>query len=385
MPLDGCALNWVGYIQLNEMISIAEGAFLYMPMTIYDIAREAGVSAATVSRFIRGHKVRPENAVVLQKIINQSDYQPNLAARSLVTKKTVVAGLIVPDVLNPFYASVFRGFHDALLESGYQVILANSDAIAEREMALVESLQRLGVVGIAIVPAVSEKFVPIERCKAQIRQLDKLRQDGMAIVTMTESLVYQETFDTVSVDGGEAAFLAVQHLLRTGHETIAMVGGSTEADAIQRRIDGCRRGIAEYGLSPEAMFVFSGGTDRNSGYELASEVLRRQPRVTAMLCVNDQVALGVLTYLEDRHINVPAQVAVIGIDDIADARICRPRLSTVAQPQFDIGYESAQILLKRINGELESESPISRVLPVRLKVRDSTWAPSNRGESGSTE
>ncbi len=341
---------------------------------IYDVAQRADVSVATVSRYIRGQPVRPDNAEVIAQAIADLDYRPSIAARALVTKRTGVVGMVVPNIANAFYSEVFRGFHDCLLADNYQVILANSDGLPNQETQVIDSLVRLGVEGLALVPLASEAALGSEAQRSAIRRLQRIQTSGStAVVVITECLPYQEAFDTVSVDGREAAYVATRHLLRTGREHVMPLGGHPEADAVRRRIDGYHQAMIEYGLSSYSLRHYPGGMDRESGYRLMEKVLREHPEVTAVLGVNDQVALGALMFLEDHAIQIPEQVAVMGIDDVAEARIVRPRLSTVAQPQYEIGYEAGRLLLARTGGEEEPDGPICRMLPTRLKVRESTW------------
>ncbi|MCY0899183.1 MAG: LacI family DNA-binding transcriptional regulator [Firmicutes bacterium] len=341
---------------------------------IYDVAKRAGVSVATVSRYIRGHPVRPDNAEGIAQAIAELDYRPSSAARALITKRTGVVGMVVPNIANAFYSEVFRGFHDCLLASNYQVILANSDRVLHQETQIIDSLVRLGVEGLALVPLASEEGLGSEAQLASIRRLQRIQNSGgVPVVAITECIPYQEAFDTVSVDGREAAYMATRHLLRTGREGIALLGGNPEADAVRRRIDGYRQAMIEYGLSPLSLIHYPGGTDRESGYRLMTDVLREQPKINAVLGVNDQIALGALMFLEDHEISIPEQMAVMGIDDVAETRIVRPRLSTVAQPQYEIGYEAGRLLLARINQEVDTDGPVCRTLPIRLKVRESTW------------
>lgn len=342
--------------------------------TIYDVARKAGVSVATVSRYIRGQTVRPDNADAIAEAVKDLDYRPNIAARALVTKRSGVVGMVVPNIVNTFYSEVFRGFHDCLLADNYQVILANSDSQLNQEHQVVESLARLGVEGLAIVPTASEHPQDSVEQAVAMRRLQRIQKTGHTmVVAITECVPYQQMFDSVSVNGQEAAYIAVRHLLRTGRERVAILGGHPDADAIRRRIDGYRQAIIEFGLSAAGIHPFAGGTDRESGYRLMEAVLEETPEVSAILGVNDQVALGALMFLEDHQILIPERIAVMGIDDVAEARMVRPRLSTVAQPQYEIGYEAGRLLLSRIHNEVLGVGPVCRVLPTRLKVRESTW------------
>lgn len=305
-------------------------------VSVKDVALRAGVSVGTVSNVMNHpQKVSPESLARVQAAIEELGFIRNDAARQLRDGRSTTIGLIVLDVRNPFFTDVARGAEDRAADASLSVLLANSDESAERESTYLDLFEQQRVHGVLISPIGD-----------LTSRLAALRKRGIATVLVDRSSP-DELFSSVSVDDVAGGRMAAEHLIELGRRTIAYVGGPLSLRQASDRLEGARRAVAEHpGVSlevfeVEALSVIEG---RRAGVEIS----RRSDRPDAVFAANDLVAMGVLQALmmQDVHIQVPGEIALIGYDDIDFASAAVVPLSSIRQPAALIGATAVEILLE---------------------------------------
>ncbi|WP_237249096.1 LacI family DNA-binding transcriptional regulator [Spelaeicoccus albus] len=327
-------------------------------ITVRDVAKAAGVSASTVSRALAANSVVA--AETRERIINvarQLGYRPNHAARGLITGRTHNIGLVIPDLENPYFASVTKGVQSRALTEGYSVFIADSDEDARAELELVRKL--------------SKQVDGLILCSARMSDAD------IASVAddTTMVLINREWGDLTSVvvDDSEIIRQALEHLYALGHRHIAYAGGPSTSWSNRKRwagIEAVQPKLEGLTISPLGSFapVFGGG-------QSAADVAVASG-ATAVLAYNDLMGLGILARLATRGIDVPGDMSVMGIDDVNVATLVSPGLTTVRSPLTKIGRSAVNALIDLIEPTDRHNS--IEDLPVQLVVRQSTSVPRSR-------
>ena len=342
-------------------------------VTITDVARLANVSPSTVSNLLNGRaqRMRPSTRERIWEAIAELGYRPNQAARQLKTGQSRVIGLIVPSVANPFYGVFARHVENEALRNGYQVFLGNSGRDPERERRYAEELWGYGVRGIIIGSSLLE-----------YSHLDSLISRGLHMVTFDR--VTQEgdpvAIDSVGVDNRLAARLATKHLLSLGHRRIGFLSGPIRTVSRRDRLEGYLTTLRENGIEPDLGLVWegapSGGTFGDAtavelGRQGAHELLSLTDPPTAIFAVNDMVAFGAYAGARDLGLSIPADLSIVGMDDIVLTEVVQPPLTTIRQPIQEIATAAVQRLLGRLDGTHTAPQG-HQMLPARLIVRAST-------------
>ena len=338
-------------------------------VTIRDVAKEAGVSTATVSRALNeAELVTEETRRKVLVVIERLGYRPNAVARGLTTRKTKTIGLIVSDIMNPFYPEVARGVEDVLSTHGYNVILCNTDRDPKKESDYINLLIEKRVEGIV--------FASLPADKSLLTDLDR---SGVPWVSAGHAMSGLE-HDCVVVDNVLGAYQATQHLIRVGHRRIGHIAGPLHESVTAERLEGYRRAMIDQGLDPDDPPVVEADYKQAGGYAAAMKLLALHPPVTALFVGNDLMAIGALEAAHERGLSVPGDLAIIGIDDIPIASLHTIQLTTVAQPKTEIGAVATRMLLDRIE-RISSENAQTGskvVLTPRLIVRRTCGANLNR-------
>lgn len=328
-----------------------------MTPTIRDVAREAGVSPSTVSRVLNGTApVKEDKRRNVLLAISKLHYHPNGIARSLRRKKTNALGLVVPDITNPFFAEAAKGVEEIARMYNYIVILCNSENDPRRERTYLEVLKEKRVDGIILVTAGGRGLLAARILKE------------IPIVVMDRSLPRLQV-DTVVTDNVAGAYEAAKHLVTMGHRRIGIIAGPYSLAPARDRLEGYRKAFLEERIAWNPALVRQSSFTIMGGYEAMKELLNIRPRPTAVLASNDMMALGALRAIQEAHLRIPEDIAIIGYDDITVASLVNPQLTTVAQPTRAMGQMSVKMLLKRVHGD---SSP-ARVVTLKptLIVRES--------------
>ncbi|MFJ6540274.1 LacI family DNA-binding transcriptional regulator [Streptomyces sp. NPDC003656] len=330
--------------------------------TIHDVAARAGVSAATVSRHLRGQRVR--SAEVIQEAIDALGYRPSVVAQSLKSGRTRTIGVVVPDINNPYFAAVVKGMESVSRDRGYRILLANSDESSEREDDVLSDMIHQ-VDGVILAPATEQDETPLH-----------VRDAGVPLVFVDRDLAGGEHFDAVLVNNHEGGRQAAGHLLALGHTRIAAVSGQQETTPGRHRREGFVAALAEAGVELLPEFDLIGDFREESGYQLTLRLLSAAEPPTALFTANNLMTLGALKALHDMRVGVPDQISVIGFDDLDTGPLLNPPLTVVDRPMVEQGVLAMRLLLQRL-GQEDGQGGGSRriTLDTKLVQRGSTAPP----------
>ncbi len=325
---------------------------------IEDVAQAAGVSATTVSHTLTGK--RPVSAAAQARVraaVKELGYSGNAMARGLRTQRTHTIALVIPDITNPFYPIVARGIQDAVTGAGYQVVVCSTDGDLERESSFVKEMAARSVDGMILGLLHPPTTV-----------LGSLVDQNPRIVLLGHH-AGGELGDSVISDNRVITAEATRHLIRTGRTRIAFVGGEHGLGPGDERQAGFEDAILGAGLTLDPALVVATGYARASGASAVSRLLDAGTHFDAVVAVNDLAAIGVLDALRGYGRSVPADVAVIGFDDIDAAALVYPSLTTIDNRAYEKGTLCGRLLLQRISGEFSG--PFRQiVVPGTLVVRE---------------
>lgn len=324
--------------------------------TIYDVAKRAGVSTYTVSAVLnRSARVSPELTTRVEVAVRELNYTPNAVARSLQTRVTKSIGMAIPDIGNPFYASFVRGLESRLRQDGYSVLLTSSGEDETEQTKQLANFKARQVDGMVVV-MVSGSEVSLQSLMAEPRP-----------VVFSARVPVTFEADCVSADNVAGSRMAVEHLIRAGHRRIALVTGDLGVSTGADRCLGWRQALRSAGLEAPDELLAVGDWTAVSGHRLTERLMTLASPPTAIFGANFLILTGILRALRERGLRVPRDVQLASSDDSEWLDAFDPPVTTVAQPTFAIGYESASLLLKRIQ---DPARPYQRVtLPPELKVR----------------
>jgi len=328
-------------------------------VTIYDVAREAGVSMATVSRVVNNNpNVKPQTRKKVYEAIERLGYRPNAVARGLASKKTTTVGVVIPDIANANFAEVARGIEDIANMYHYNIILCNADKRKEKEIRVINTLLEKQVDGLLFMGGV----VTDEHIQA-------FNTSNVPIV-LCATTDEKGTMPSVDIDHETAAYDAVRKLIAEGHTRIAMISGTLQDPANgYARYQGYKRALEESGIALDETLVRVGNYRYESGIEAVQYFLGLAERPTAVFAATDEMAIGAIHGIQDAGLSVPADISVIGVDNIRMASMVRPLLTTVAQPMYDIGAVSMRLLTKLMKKENVEQARVT--LQHELIVRNS--------------
>jgi LacI family transcriptional regulator len=328
-----------------------------------DIARELGVSVVTVSKVLRNHSdISAETRQCVLKKMKELNYQPNFAARALVTGRTYTVGLVVPDLLHPFFAEVAKGLSSVLRKRGYSLILASSEEDADLEAQEIGQLlaRRLDAIVIASTQRTLESIRRIEEQKTPYVLVDRLFAGHPA--------------NFVGVDDESVGELATEHLVAVGCRRIAHIHGPQVSTA-SGRLEGYRRVLARHNLGPLPDYVPEATTgDDNSearGSEAMRQLLKLDPRPDGVFCYNDPTAMGAMNAILDAGLRIPGDIAIIGCGNVHYDPSLRVPLSSIDQQSATIGERAAKLALSLIESK-SAGRPKRIMLEPKLVARAST-------------
>ncbi|AIQ37626.1 LacI family transcriptional regulator [Paenibacillus sp. FSL R5-0345] len=323
-------------------------------MNIHDVAKKSGLSVVTVSRVLNNlPSVREANRQKVLEAMEELNYQPNSAARSLVRGKTGVIGMSITNFNDSFYDRVIRVVNRKLAEQGYFLALS----IAENEDEGVNFLfQKDRVDGIILLSPIEEK-----------EYVDELKRKNIPFVLLDNQLQHEDV-PSVVVDNYQGGYEATKHLIGLGHTQIAYIGGPSVFLSVAERKRGYVQALGEAGLTPFGTEYC--GFTVSSGYEVAKRWIREDKLPTAIFSGDDFIALGVVQALREEGILVPQDISVVGFDDQQFVGEFYPRLTTVRQPEAQMGSIGVDLLMKLINGEV-MPAVVTKLAP-QLLVREST-------------
>lgn len=339
--------------------------------TIIDVARQAGVSPSTVSNVLHARlsHVAPATVARVEAAIAALQYRPNHLARSLVQQASRTIGVVVTDIAAHPYPQAIKGIQEAAREAGYQVLLADTDRLADREQEALTTLRERRVDGVIIVSASG---------RGPSGHIASLAEEGFPFVLINR-FVDNPAWPAIIIDNIQGVRQAVHHLAELGHRRIAYLGmplsPSSLTKAAVEHLEGFRQGMEEIGVRPPEEWIRTvelGAEPQFTGaQQVAAEWLAEPPacRPTAVVTANDHMALGAIRAAVKLGLRVPQDLSVVGHDDLPVVRFFTPALTTVEQPMRAAGREAVAVLLARIGGKSDA---VGKRLPGRLLVREST-------------
>ncbi|MBM4761246.1 LacI family DNA-binding transcriptional regulator [Bacillus sp. B15-48] len=312
-----------------------------MAVTIKDIAKNANVSIATVSRVInnKADGIREETKQRVLDAIKEHNYQPNTIARSMITKKTSTIGLIIPDIRNPFFPELVRGVEDFSKKSNYTVFLCNTDGDIEREKEYFNLMKEKSVDGVIYTYAHGG--------------FEEILNNNIPIVLLDRGLD-ENQFSGVCIDNEKAGYMATKHLIELSHERIGCITGPDNIQSSRDRLKGYKRALEEAGLPINQAFIKTGDYQMEGGYE-AAKLLLKENSVTAIFAFNDLMAFGVYQAAQEFGLTIPDDLSVVGFDNIKYNRLLQPKLTTIDQPTYRMGELATEILLDQINNDKNNQ------------------------------
>jgi LacI family transcriptional regulator len=333
-------------------------------VTIHQVAKDAGVSAMTVSRVINDSpRVSSDTRRRVQVSIARLGYVPNRLARNLIQRKTGSLGVIVPDVANPFFTLIVRGVERVAWQAGYHVILCDTQGDLERERGYLEDMVSFQVEGVMIAP-VGDSSKP---------HLRVLARNGVPFVLIDRSIAGFEA-DLVQGDSLSGAAQLVNHLIELGHRRIGMITEGLEVSTARDRVEGYRQALAGAGLAADDTLVAeSSAIDPGVARESTFQLLDLPDPPTAIFAVNNIAVVGVVEAARARGLEIPGDLALVCFDDIEHVSRLYPFLTVMAQPAETFGTIAAQLLLDRLGSRVPPRRR-TVVLPAEFVVRQSSGA-----------
>jgi LacI family transcriptional regulator, galactose operon repressor len=329
--------------------------------TIVDIARKLGISAMTVSRALNGKgEVSKEMRRKVVECADRLGYRPHRWARSLVTQRSLMVGVVVPEIAHSFFAEIISGIEDVLEKSGYDILLCHSRSDPARERAEIHALIESRIDGLIVAPEQPEKSP---------EPFVDLQKHGIPFVLVDRFFPGRE-FSCVRLDDLEAGFLATKFLIEQGHRKIAHIAGpDLSTGSLRRR--GFLKALRAFGLDQNKKHIVQARFGIDEGREAMRELLKAEPRPTAVFAGNDPQAIGAIYACREAGLRVPEDISIIGAGNIEGVYHPNPFLTTIDWPRQELGSVAAEILLHAI-GEGKESQAVERVFPPQLLVRHST-------------
>ena len=334
------------------------------PVRMKDIARDLGLSTVTISKVLRGHSdIGEETRKRVLKRMEEMNYQPNFAARALITGRTWTLGVVVPDLLHPFFAQVAKALSAGVREQGYSLMITSSEDDPVLERREIEQLlaRRVDALIIASTQWTVESFRRIEERGTPYILIDR-QFAGLAA-------------NFVGVDDEAVGMLGTGHLIQQGCRRIVHIRGP-EVSTAQGRLAGFRRALAEHGLPPlpgQIVSAGASGDDRGDpgGYEAAKQLIESGQRPDGIFCYNDPIALGVMRAILDAGLRIPEDIAVVGCGNLLYSDFLRVPLTSIDQDSAAIGRHAAELALVLVSAEATLRPSVKLVSP-RLIARASS-------------
>lgn len=330
-----------------------------MAVSIKDVAREAGVSIATVSRVLNDIDV--VNEETKQKVldaIKKLGYRPNIVARSLKTQRTKTIGILVPDISSKIYPEIVRGAEDVANIYDYNVILCNSDYDGEKEKEYLRVLKEKMVDGLLYMSVSLEK-----------ETIDIVNELDLKTV-LVETKDDEGSFPSVSIDNVKAVYDATKYVIGRGAKDVAFIGSKQEqVNAFSKRYLGYEKAILDSKLDLHKELAYFDGFGVKTGIEGVNKLLESGKKFDAIVCSSDEIAMGAINALRENGKKVPEDVSVIGFSNISTTEVFYPKITTVSEPLYDMGSIAMRMLIKLVNNRKLEQGHY--VLDHKLVERDS--------------
>ncbi|MGB4476255.1 MAG: LacI family DNA-binding transcriptional regulator, partial [Bacillota bacterium] len=329
--------------------------------TIKDIARKVGVSPSVVSRALNNkYGVKESTRQAVLRAAKELGYHPNVAARSLVTKRTEMIGVIIPDISEPFYSRMIKGMEYVASKTGYTLLFSNSYESLEQSKAVVKMVEAQRVEGLIVVGS-------------SLKERDyiySLIDKGTPFVVI-ERHYSDPRMNCIWVDNVVGGYVATKHLIQCGHTRVAHISGDLDVEVAAERLKGYKKALDEAGIPFSPDLVVSGAFVWQDGYHGMKALLSRTPRCTAVFAGNDSMAYGALQAIAEAGLSVPQDISVIGFDDLEFSSLTNPPLTTVRQPRYEMGRDAARLLVTCLEQSTQDKG-MKICYPPEIVIRRST-------------
>jgi LacI family transcriptional regulator len=334
--------------------------------TIQDVAKRAGVAPITVSRVINNADyIRPATRKKVEDAIAELGYVPNHMARGLRLRQSGTIGLVLTDIINPFFTILARGVEDAASAEGFSIFLCNTDESEEKQMAYLKVLLQKQVDGILLVPA-----------RSTLRPLEVITKNKTELVIL-DRRVPSSNVDIIRCESVSSSERLVSHLIALGHTRIAILTGPQGVSTAEDRVEGYKRALQAGGIDLDSSLIYHGRFSLISGYQMARDAMNRAPTPTALFATNNFIAVGAFNALKDLGLRIPDDISMVTYDDLPGALTINPFFTAMSQPSYEMGNRAAKLLLARLRGE-RTKLYEEIILPTDLIVRSSSAPPSHR-------
>ncbi len=334
-------------------------------MNIAEIAKRANVSTATVSRAInQSGPVKAATARKVWRAISELNYYPNSHARTLVSGRSRLIGLIVSDITNPFFPELIRSFETRASQQQYDLLLTSTDYLTSRMTTSLRRMLERKVDGVAMMTS-----------EMDLGLIKELGRRGVPLVFMDVGQVGPK-MSHVAIDYANGIKQAVDHVVALGHRTIGFISGPLDLHSARTRRQAFLDAMRSHGLGPDKRLIREGTHTAEGGEKAMTAMLRLAKKPTAVICSNDWTAIGALHAIHESGLRVPADISLVGFDDIPLVSYTAPSLTSVRMSAADVGLTACDALFKLI-GEERLEGDVYQV-PTRLIVRESTAKPARR-------
>ncbi len=306
--------------------------------TIKDIARNTGFSVSVVSRALNNkYGVKDKTRLLIENAAKELKYYPHAAARSLVTRKTETIGVMMADLSQPYYSQIIKGMEYSASQNGYMLLFSNSYESLEQRHVVQKLIESGRVDGLIIIGSnIKEKNFVLHLLEREIQ------------FVLVERNFSDPRVNSIFVDNVEGAFRAVNYLIEKGHHRIAHISGNLDFQVALDRLEGYKKALQTAGLPFIEELITTGKFIWLDGYLAMKELLRYQPTCTAVFAANDTMAYGALQAINEAGLRVPADIAIIGFDDLEFSHLTSPPLTTIHQPRYEMGEQAVQILVDQL-------------------------------------
>lgn len=323
-----------------------------MPATIRDIKERTGLSLATISKYINGGNVLPENRIKIEAAIKDLHYEVNEIARGLVTNKTRTIGVLVYSIESLFNGTLLKYIGDALRSEGYGLLICDSNSDEETERKNMRFLINKKVDGMIIVPVSTKQ-----------EMLDAVKDMEIPVVLL-DRVIENVECDCVRIDNRLAAYNATKHLIDMGHKDIAVISSSSEYTGIER-CKGFLSAMEEGGIKVPEEYIFNKIHSIEHGYDSMKKIIAQKKRPTAVLMTNYEITLGAVMAVNESELNCPEDISMLGFDDLILSHVTNPVMNMVVQPMKEMGEKSVELLLNKI-AKPKDINAVEIILPTKL-------------------
>jgi len=328
--------------------------------SIKTVCKLAGVSTATVSRTLKNpDQVTAKTKERVFKAIAQSGYRPNSLASSVKTGKSNALLVLVPNLVNPFFLKIIQGIEKAAQEKGYSVLLGDTQGDAEREneyAAMVLSNRADGLIHL-------DHSFPFSKS-------DAFLAEKVPMISVCERIKSDKTYPVIELDNYAATRSLTHHLVSYGHSEFGVIGGQVDSQIYKDRLAGINSVLSEEGIPIAESMIVGGAYSIEAGQQGVRDLLKQKQRPTAIICFNDDIAIGAIHELKKFGLSVPDDISVVGFDNIKVSAFIDPPLTTIDQPSFAMGQKAVEVVLQQIKGQALNRSRF--ILPFTLIERDSS-------------